>query len=410
MKKLVVSFLLVFLSCGIFTSCINSNKNEESNKNSEIVEENNKEEIIEVDHIKEKIDEMSLEEKIGQMLVVGFQGTEITANLENLIKKNKVGGVILIGDNVTDVNGVIKLNNDIKKLNEENDIPLLISVDEEGGSVSRVPGEFIEVPTSEFIGRLDSEEISYNTGKVIGEQIKALGFNMDYAPVLDILSNPDNTVIGDRAYGNNADIVSRLGISTMNGLESEGVIPVVKHFPGHGDTYVDSHYGLPIVYKTLEELNSLEFIPFKDAIDSGADAVMVSHIILSNIDSENPASLSKDIVKGILRDNLGFNGVVVTDDMTMGAIVNNFDIGSSAIKAINAGVDIILVCHDYEMQIKVIEAIRNAVRTGEISEAIINESVYRVLTLKDKYKVNDNPISTEVNIDEINNKINNIFQ
>ena len=196
----------------------------------------------------------------------------------------------------------------------------------------------------------------------------------------------------------------------MNGLESEGVIPVVKHFPGHGDTYVDSHYGLPIVYKTLEELNSLEFIPFKDAIDSGADAVMVSHIILSNIDSENPASLSKDIVKGILRDNLGFNGVVVTDDMTMGAIVNNFDIGSSAIKAINAGVDIILVCHDYEMQIKVIEAIRNAVRTGEISEAIINESVYRVLTLKDKYKVNDNPISTEVNIDEINNKINNIFQ
>ena len=196
MKKLVVSFLLVFLSCGIFTSCINSNKNEESNKNSEIVEENNKEEIIEVDHIKEKIDEMSLEEKIGQMLVVGFQGTEITANLENLIKKNKVGGVILFGDNVTDVNGVIKLNNDIKKLNEENDIPLLISVDEEGGSVSRVPGEFIEVPTSEFIGRLDSEEISYNTGKVIGEQIKALGFNMDYAPVLDILSNPDITVIG----------------------------------------------------------------------------------------------------------------------------------------------------------------------------------------------------------------------
>ena len=223
---------------------------------------------------------------------------------------------------------------------------------------------------------------------------------MDYAPVLDILSNPNNTVIGSRAFGRDADIVSNLGISVMKGINENNVIPVVKHFPGHGDTSVDSHYGLPLVEKSLNELKELEFIPFQNAINSGADAIMVSHILLKNIDSENPATMSKKIVSDILRDEMNFKGVVISDDMTMAAIMDNYDI---------AGVDIILVCHGYDNEIKVLTSISEAVNSGEITEERLDESVYRILSLKNKYDLSDTTKMNSIGIEEINNKINNLF-
>ena len=174
----------------------------------------------------------------------------------------------------------------------------------------------------------------------------------------------------------------------MKGINENNVIPVVKHFPGHGDTSVDSHYGLPLVEKSLNELKELEFIPFQNAINSGADAIMVSHILLKNIDSENPATMSKKIVSDILRDEMNFKGVVISDDMTMAAIMDNYDIGEASVKAINAGVDIILVCHGYDNEIKVLTSISEAVNSGEITEERLDESVYRILSLKNKYDLN----------------------
>lgn len=231
---------------------------------------------------------------------------------------------------------------------------------------------------------------------------------MDFAPVLDINSNPKNPVIGNRAFGATLDIVRDLGIETMKGIQSENVIPVVKHFPGHGDTSVDSHVGLPTVNNDLNRLESFELVPFREAIEEGADAVMIAHILLPKIDKENPSSLSKDIITDILRNKLEFDGVVITDDMTMGAISKNYNVNEAAVKSINAGTDIVLVCHGYEKAIEVINSVKDAVIKGEISEERVNESVYRILKLKNKYNLKDE-ITDSVDVDKINNKIRTLL-
>ena len=195
----------------------------------------------------------------------------------------------------------------------------------------------------------------------------------------------------------------------MEGIKDGKIIPVVKHFPGHGDTDVDSHYGLPIVKKTLEELENLEFIPFKNAIDNGADVVMISSIILESIDNEYPATMSKKVTTDILRDSLGFDGVIATDDMTMGAIVDNYNLADAVIMSINAGSDLVLVCHGYDDIINSIVAVKDAVNSKIISEEKIDESVYRILKLKDKYNVNNKVIGNDIDIEGINSEIKSLF-
>lgn len=385
-----------------FIGCSRRSVQEEDNNSSE-----NNNEIEEVDKIKDKVESMSLEEKIGQLFIVGFEGEEINDEIVDLVKNQKVGGLIYFSRNIVDSNQIINLNNAIKDI--EKDIPLFISVDEEGGLVSRVPEEFVKLPSSGYIGQFNDENISYNVGKIIAKELNSLGFNMDFAPVLDIDSNPNNTVIGERAFGNNSEIVSRLGIKTMEGIKDGKIIPVVKHFPGHGDTDVDSHYGLPIVKKTLEELENLEFIPFKNAIDNGADVVMISSIILESIDNEYPATMSKKVTTDILRDRLGFDGVIATDDMTMGAIVDNYNLADAVIMSINAGSDLVLVCHGYDDIINSILAVKDAVNSKIISEEKIDESVYRILKLKDKYNVNNKAIGNDIDIEGINSEIKSLF-
>lgn len=362
-----------------------------------------------VDEIKELMKGMTIEEKVGQLLIVGIDGTVTDENIEALIKNKYVGGIILFSNNVSGLTGVNSLINNVKQLNRDNKVPLFISVDEEGGIVSRTPNEFLKIPPSLTIGQLQDEELCYEVGGIIAEQLKVMGYNMDYAPVLDILSNMQNTVIGNRSFGREADIVSRLGISTMKGLMESGIIPVVKHFPGHGDTAVDSHYGLPLVEKSLEQLKGMELIPFQDAIENGADAIMVAHILMSQIDNENPASMSKEIISNLLREEMGFEGVVLTDDMTMGAVINNYDIAEAAVKSINSGADIVLVCHGYDNENKVYDYLLNAINTGIISEERLNESVYRILKLKMKYDLSDEDVLLNSDVTEINNKINNVM-
>ncbi|MBU3091928.1 beta-N-acetylhexosaminidase [Clostridium sp. CM028] len=405
MKKLVISILLIG---GLFLSgCSNSNSNLSPNINSKDEVVNPKPENIDV--VQNKIDAMSLDDKIGQLVIVGLDGYTMNNNINNLIKDHKVGGFILFRNNVATSNQLVSLINSLKTTNSQNKTPLFISVDEEGGRVSRIPNEIKKLPSNQVIGEKNDGALSYNIGKIIAEELKTFGFNMNFAPVLDINSNPNNPVIGDRAFGSTTDIVNKLGIKTMEGMIDNNIIPVVKHFPGHGDTSVDSHVGLPVVNKDLTKLNAFELTPFNEAIKNNVDAIMVSHILLNKIDSVYPASMSKVIITDILRGTLKFSGVVITDDMTMAAITKYNDIGDAAVKSFNAGSDIILVCHEYDNELKVINSLKAAVQNNVISENRLNESVYRILKLKEKYIINNAAISS-INIHEINNKIENLLK
>lgn len=358
-----------------------------------------------LDKIQAAIAGMTLEEKVGQLVIAGLEGYSPDENTGQLIDKYNVGGFILFKKNIQSSHQLSALLNSLKEANgKKGGIPLFLSVDEEGGRVSRLPQEFIKFPSNKIIGNKKDKDICYRIGGVLGEELKAFGFNMDFAPVLDINSNPQNPVIGDRSFGKTPELVSGLGLETMKGIQSENVISVVKHFPGHGDTSVDSHVGLPKVNHTMDRLQSFELLPFKNAIDNGADAVMVAHILLPRLDAGSPASFSKAIITDLLRNTMKFQGVVITDDFTMGAVTENFDMGESAVKSIQAGGDIVLVCHGYENQERVLTALLEAARTGKISGGRLDESVYRILKLKEKYALGDLP-SGPVEPEHINQQI-----
>ena len=400
-------------SCNIISKSSNQNNNnvdqEKPSKGNDSKDPQVKPEPKPVDPIIEQIKKMSLDEKIGQMLVVGIDGYDLNVNTKSLIEKSKVGGFILFSSNVKDTNQLLNLLNSLKKGNLKNNIPLFLSVDEEGGRVSRMPKEFKKIPTNKAIGKINDGNLSYKIGSTIASEIGSFGFNMDFAPVLDVNSNPNNPVIGDRSFGSKVNIVSSLGTQTMKGIQSKNIISVVKHFPGHGDTSVDSHLGLPTVNNDLERLNKFELIPFVEAIKNNADVVMIAHILLPKIDSQNPSSMSKRIITDILRKELNFQGVIFTDDMTMGAIVKNYKISEAAVKSVKAGTDIVLVCHGYENVVTVTNALKNAVLNGDISKQRVDESVYRILSLKKKYNLKDKTINS-VDVKEINNKIYNILE
>ena len=385
LKKRFLLLFLVFLltGCGYkkdneINNSITNDEKENINGTDEIMRE-------EKEPIDDKINSMTLDEKIGQMIITGFNGSEYNDDMDRLINEYKVGGVILFARNIEDSNQMIELTRALQENN--NNIPLFISIDEEGGRASRLPDDVEKFPSAFTIGLINDQQTAYENGKEIGYTLKRLGINLDYAPVLDIYSNENNTVIGDRAFSKEESIVSTMGIATMEGIEDADIIPVVKHFPGHGDTEVDSHYGLPIVYKTLEELRNFEFIPFVKAIESGCDVIMVSHIILNEVDSSNPASLSKIVISDLLRKDLEFDKVVITDDMSMGAITSIMSIEEACIKSIEAGCDILLLGNAYEEIEQVINSIKLKLYNGEISEEQINKSVKRILELKKKYNM-----------------------
>ncbi|WML42855.1 beta-N-acetylhexosaminidase [Neobacillus sp. PS3-40] len=359
-------------------------------------------------NISEMIADMSLDEKIGQMIIAGISGTTVDTNAQKLIAQSKVGGFIFYANNLVNPQQTVQLLNQMKSENVPNPLPLLLSIDQEGGKISRLPGGFINFPTNKEIGSINNSQFSYKVGTLLGSELKGFGFNLDYAPVLDVNSNPKNPIIGDRSFGNNPEIVSKLGIQTMKGIQSQNIIPTIKHFPGHGDTSVDSHLELPIVYKSLAELKKLELIPFERSINSGADVVMVAHILLPKLDAKFPASMSKNIITDILRKQLHFNGVVITDDMTMKAITNHYNIGSAAVDSVKAGSDLILVAHDYNKIKQTISSLKTAVQKGEISEQRINGSVSRIIKLKRKYQIN-NTKAGNTNIGKMNQSIKNLL-
>lgn len=362
------------------------------------------------DQIKALIDSMTLEEKVGQLVIVGVDGYENDEHSKQLMEKYHAGGFILFKKNIQDSAQLLTLLNSLKETNAAlNKVPMFLSVDEEGGRVSRLPDEFKKFPSNKVIGQKNDSSLSYQIGNILGRELSSFGFNMDFAPVLDINSNPKNPVIGDRSFGTTAGLVSRLGIETMKGIRAENVISVVKHFPGHGDTSVDSHVGLPRVNHDLKRLKSFELVPFKAAIENSVDAIMIAHILLPKLDPENPASFSKAVITDLLRTDMNFNGVVITDDFTMGAIEKNYDMGGAAVKSIQAGADIVLVCHGFDKQETVIKALLAAAQTGQISTGRLDESVYRVLELKQRYSLGNAPAGP-VDPQKINAEISALFK
>ncbi|HEX5565131.1 MAG TPA: beta-N-acetylhexosaminidase [Sporosarcina sp.] len=354
------------------------------------------------------MEEMSLEEKIGQLLIVGMEGKTYGEELDRLIRQYHVGGIILLGKNISYPAGMLKLLNESKKANADYEIPLFISVDEEGGRVSRLPSSMKKLPAAEYFGRIGDEMLSYETGAYLADLLRAFGYNMNYAPVLDVHSNPNNPVIGDRSFSSDPYKVADLGMAVMRGMVDNGVIPVVKHFPGHGDTHVDSHLSLPVIEKTIGELQKTELIPFQRAIEEQADVIMVAHIMFPELDQKYPSSLSKKIITDLLREEMQFKGVVITDDLTMGAIVNEYTVPEAAVQSFIAGSDLLLIAGDYENQVGTIDALMAAVQAGTISEERIDESVKRILKLKERYKLKDRQIE-EIDLDSIERKFNELM-
>lgn len=345
----------------------------------------------EPDRTELQIQQMTLEQKIGQMLMVGVNGTEIDDEFIQFISECNAGAVILFGENITDSVQLTELTNSIKSC--AGDIPFIIGMDEEGGLVTRLPEDVLSMPAALTVASSYNENYCYNAGYQIGSQVTGFGLHTGFCPVMDIWTNYENTVIGSRAFGQTTDDVCKYGIADMKGVIDSGAIPVAKHFPGHGDTVTDSHYGLPTVTKTKDELWQQELLPFQSAIENNVPAIMAAHILCTELDSQYPSSLSYNTVTTLLREEMRFDGVVFTDDLTMGAITEQYSLGQAGVLAVNAGCDILSVCHGYDNAKGVMNALLNAVNNGEISEERIDESVKRILKLKEAYNVTSEQIS-----------------
>ena len=367
------------------------------------------------DPIAEAVAAMSTEQKVSQLLVAGIEGTQLGQDAVQAVQDYQVGGVILFGRNVESAWQLAELTNGLKDLNGDY-TPLFLCVDQEGGRVDRMPPEVERTPSAWSVGQtLDTEGVGAAYGALLAEECAAFGFNMDFAPSLDIWSNPDNTVIGDRAFGNDWEWTAFFGMSAVESMEEQGgVIPVVKHFPGHGDTSVDSHVALPVVDKSLEELWQSELVPFNMVLNQedyfgaqagpSAPAVMVAHILLSQVDPDYPSSLSQKVVTGLLREEMGFDGVVCTDDLTMGAVSNTYGMGEAAVLAVEAGCDLLLVCHGADNLTAARDALLEAVDSGRISPERLDESVKRILSLKAEYGLTNEPVDTP-DVDALNARI-----
>jgi beta-N-acetylhexosaminidase len=346
--------------------------------------------------IQNAVKKMTLEEKIGQMLMPDFRKwegqnvTEMLPEIEALIKKYHLGGVILFAENVVTTEQTATLVSAYQEASEK--YGLLLTIDQEGGIVTRLQSG-THMPGNMALGATGSTEIAYQVGKAIGEELEALGINMNLAPVLDVNNNPDNPVIGVRSIGEDPSLVGELGVAYIEGLQSTGVAATAKHFPGHGDTAEDSHLGLPEVPHEKDRLLEVELYPFQQAMNAGIDAIMTAHVTFPKIDDTKviskkdgteialPATLSEKVLTGLMREEMNYEGVIITDAMNMAAIADHFGPVDAAVRAVKAGADIVLMPVGLE---EVAFGLVEAVDLGEISMKRIDESVERILTLKIK--------------------------
>ena len=334
---------------------------------------------LNLDHAEEILSSMTLREKVYQLFIVYPEvlnaQTRLGENTQVLLVEKPVGGFVLSAASLETSEQVKKLCDDLQFITK---IPLIISVDEEGGRVERLASE---LGTTDFDAMFDYRHdgvlVAYNNARTIAEDLRANGLNTNFAPVADVWSNPQNTVIGDRAYSDNFETAAELVAEAVKGYKDGGILCTLKHFPGHGDTTEDSHFGSAIVSKSLQELRENELLPFISGIEAGADMVMIGHLTVTTL-SDEPATLSRAVVTGLLRDELSFDGVIITDGLAMGAISAYGD-AELAVMAINAGIDILLGPRDLDTAAN---GILEAVNSGELSEMRIDESILRILLMK----------------------------
>ncbi len=350
----------------------------------------------------EIISKMTLSQKIGQMFVIGFSGTSMTNSLKNDIENYNFGNIIYMKYNVTNPDTLLEMSNSIQKaMVNYNTVPAFITIDQEGGRVARLTNGGTHFISNMAMAATGNPYNSYLEGLAMGKELSSYGINVDFAPVLDVNNNPENPIIGIRSYGDNPITVSSFGNEMIKGLKESNVMGCSKHFPGHGNTNVDSHYGLPTITSNIDELYQIELAPFISAISNGIDSIMTTHIIFTSIDEQYPATLSKKVITDLLRTELGYNGIIFTDGMEMGAVTNNFGgYDRTAILAVQAGVDILTYTSSSNPK-TAHKALMNAVSTGEITEERINESVRRILLKKLEYGMLDNYIKDKKDISKL---------
>ncbi|MCM1053308.1 MAG: beta-N-acetylhexosaminidase [Ruminococcus sp.] len=380
MKKKLSYLILPIIICLIIMSFFINPKEKSEKTNDSITSPVN---LIIEDQSLETLKNLSLEEKIAQMIIINFSETSMSKKLKNTLSY-KPSGIILFKNNITTFDKTYKLINDIKNTS---DIPMFVSIDQEGGRVVRITNlgntKFSTLPSMQKVGEKNDYNLTFSLGKLIAEELLTLGINVDFAPVIDVIDNDENKVIGDRSFGTDYNIVSNLGEALAKGLQETGVIPVYKHFPGHGNTSVDSHYNLPIITKSKEELWEKDLLPFKQAIDNNAEIIMIGHLAVPNISNNIPASLSKEIITNLLKEEMNYKGLVITDALNMKAITDNYTEKEIYELAINAGVNILLMPNSLESAITLIKEL---IKENKISEDRINLSVYKILKLKEKLK------------------------
>ena len=335
--------------------------------------------------IQEKMDDMSLEEKVGQLFVLALRQTPSGEDMTVLDETGKEtlqqiqpGGVILFAENLDTEEQTVAL---MAQMQEEMETPLFFGIDEEGGTVSRLDHSQIAHETVESAGEMEEDpQRAKAAGEKIGQVLQRLGIQVDFAPIADVNTNPDNPVIGIRSYSSDPQTAGKMACAFLEGLETYGISGAAKHFPGHGDTKTDSHDGSVSIDQTKEELEAVELEPFRQLIAAGIDFVMVGHIETPNVTgNELPASLSKEMVTDILRQEMGFEGLVITDAMNMGAIVEDYPAGEASVMAVEAGVDLVLIPENPQ---EAFDAVCDAVRSGRISMERLDESVERILSFK----------------------------
>ena len=314
---------------------------------------------------------MDLREQIGQRLVTGFPGTELTEDFRRMVREYKISNVILFRENITDCAQLKQLCGEIQALvRRETGHGAFITADQEGGLVTRLPGDAVNVPGAMAIAATGDPENAYRAGLLTGRELRALGVNFDLAPSVDVNSNPENPVIGARSYGDTPQEVSRYANRMIRGLLDGGVLCSAKHFPGHGDTDTDSHLALPCVDKSMEELERTELLPFREAVRAGVPAVMTTHILFPQLEPEHlPATMSRRIMTGLLREQMGFDGLIVSDCMEMRAIKDHFGTVNGVVAAMAAGVDLVFISHDTLLSGQAARAAEQAVAEGRLSAA-----------------------------------------
>ncbi len=322
--------------------------------------------------------------------MIGFEETEVTPDLRAWMQEYRPGGVILFSRNLINAEQIAKLTNDLQTL--AGDVPLLIAIDQEGGRVSRLPSDFTIFPPAATVALAGSIDLAYQAAAVTAQELRSVGINMNMAPVLDIHTNPANPIIGNRAFGTEPEQVCKMGAATIAGLQDHHVLACGKHFPGHGDTNTDSHLELPTVHVSRTRLEEIELQPFRHAIHHGLQAMMTAHVHYPALDPTCPATLSPRILSGLLRQELGFSGVILSDDLEMRAILDHANVGDAAIRSLQAGADMLLICKSRVLATDTFHTIRHGLTTQQLDDNQVEASLARIHAVKQQFVYPYHPI------------------